>query len=395
MLYNKYLGMDISRLGFGMMRLPLLPGTQKIDEEQTREMVKLAFEGGVNYFDTAYPYHGGMSEIVAGNILKDYPRDSYYLASKFPGHQIAQSYDPKAVFEEQLKKCRVDYFDFYLLHNVYENSLSTYEDERWGIIEYFKKQKELGRIKHLGFSTHGRVGFLKDFLDKYRDIMEFCQIQLNYLDWTLQDAKAKYELLTERGIGVWVMEPVRGGKLAKLDGASEKRLKAIRPDRSTASWAFEWLIKLPNVKVVLSGMSDIAQMKDNIDTFTRSIPLTDEEDALMLDIAETLKGELPCTSCRYCTEGCPMGLDIPRLINAYNDLLYGGGMNVGMQMETLPEDKLPGACIGCGACAQVCPQKIDIPRAMAEFSEKLAATPKWADICRERDEANRRAREGR
>ena len=142
-------------------------------------------------------------------------------------------------------------------------------------------------------------------------------------------------------------------------------------------------------------MSDIAQMKDNIDTFSRSIPLTDEESSLMLDIAETLKGSLPCTSCRYCTEGCPMWLDIPRLINAYNDLLYGGGMNVGMQMETLPEDKLPGACIGCGACAQVCPQKIDIPRAMAEFSEKLAATPKWADICRERDEANRRAREGR
>lgn len=384
MIYNDFKDIKLSRLGFGLMRLPLNED-KSIDEAQTAEMVRIAIENGVNYFDTAFPYHGGKSETVIGKILKNYPRESFYLATKYPGHQIAESYDPAAVFEEQLKKCGVDYFDFYLLHNVCENSIDVYTDPKWGIIEYFIEQRRQGRIKHLGFSSHGRPDNLALFLDKYGKEMEFCQIQLNYLDWTLQDAKAKYELLTERNIPVWVMEPVHGGKLAALGEASESRLKALRPEESAAAWAFRWIQRLPNVKMILSGMSSVEQMKDNIKTFSEGAPLDENEAALLEELGEGLKNALPCTACRYCCSGCPMGLDIPLLIQSYNDARFQSNFTVGMMMDTLPEDKLPAACIGCGACAQACPQKIDIPKAMQEFAELLPKLPNWTEICRQRE----------
>ena len=201
MIYSEFCGKKLSLLGFGAMRLPQKDGG--IDCELTEEMVKYAIDNGVNYFDTAWPYHGGESERVLGKILSGYDRDKFYLATKYPGHQLSSSYDPAAIFEKQLEKCGVEYFDFYLLHNVYEKSLDVYFDPKWGIIDYFREQKRLGRIKHLGFSSHGQPENLREFLDICGD-MEFCQIQLNYLDWTLQDAKAKYELLTERGIPVCV-----------------------------------------------------------------------------------------------------------------------------------------------------------------------------------------------
>ena len=188
MLYRDFQDQKLSLLGFGAMRLPqLADGT--IDEEQVRQMTRLAIDHGVNYFDTAWPYHGGQSERVMGRVLKDYPRESFFLATKYPGHQIAEKYDPAEIFEKQLEKCGVEYFDFYLLHNVNENSIRTYLDPQWGILEYFREQKRLGRIRHLGFSTHGSVQMMEQFLDVCGADMEFCQIQLNYLDWTLQDAK--------------------------------------------------------------------------------------------------------------------------------------------------------------------------------------------------------------
>ena len=260
MIYRDFQGLKLSGLGFGAMRLPVL-ADGSVNEHLTTEMVRYAMEHGVNYFDTAYPYHGGMSEVVLGRALSAYPRESYYLATKYPGHQLSDSYDPAAVFEEQLKKCGVEYFDFYLMHNVYENSIRTYTDPRWGIVDYFVEQKRLGRIRHLGFSCHGGLDILREFLDRYGDVMEFCQIQLNWLDWKLQDGKTKYELLTERGIPVWVMEPVRGGRLAKLSEAEETQLKSLRPEESIPAWSFRWLQGLPNVKMVLSGMSDMAQME--------------------------------------------------------------------------------------------------------------------------------------
>ena len=392
MEYTQVCGEKLSRLGFGCMRLPLRED-QSIDEAVLDRMVDYAMAHGVNYFDTAWPYHGGRSELAIGKSLSRYPRDQWFLADKYPGHQIASSYDPADIFEQQLVKCGVDYFDFYLLHNVYENSIGVYRDPRWNILPYFLEQKRLGRIRHLGFSTHARPDTLAAFLDEAGDSMEFCQIQLNYVDWTLQNAREKYGLLTERNIPVWVMEPLRGGKLAALSDEDAARLRAVRPEESTAAWSFRWLRNLPNVHMVLSGMSDFDQMRDNVATFSGGLSQTREEAALLAEIAEGLKNALPCTRCRYCCDGCPMQLDIPMLIHAYNDIRFASSMTVPMQFDALPEEKKPSACIGCGACAAVCPQKIDIPAAMQDFARILADKPSWAEMCRQREEAARKLKE--
>ena len=387
MILSRFQNKQLSLLGFGTMRLPT-QADGSIDEAQVGEMVDYAIKHGVNYFDTAYPYHGGASERVIGRVLKAYPRDSYYLATKYPGHQISSNgYHPAEIFEEQLKKCGVDYFDFYLLHNVYEKSMEVYLDPRWGIVDYFKEQKRLDRIKHLGFSCHAETKGLKEFLDACGEDMEFCQIQLNFLDWTLQDAKGKYELLTERGIPVWVMEPVRGGRLAKLSDSEEAKLKALRPDNSIASWGFRFLQGLSTVKMVLSGMSNMEQVMDNIKTFTEDTPLSKEETALLMDIAEGMKDSVPCTGCRYCCDGCPAGLDIPGLISTYNEIRFSPAVNVAMRVEGMPENKKPTACIGCGQCTKMCTQNIDVPGALRDFAEKLSKLPSWAAICREREKA--------
>ena len=391
MIVNDFQGKDLSLLGFGTMRLPIKEDGS-VDEESVFQMVKYASEKGVNYYDTAYPYHQGTSEIIIGKALKQLPRESYYLATKYPGHQISSTYNPAEIFEEQLKKCDVEYFDFYLLHNIYENSIKVYMDPKWGIIDYFVEQKKLGRIKHLGFSSHGSTEMLKEFLDKYGDVMEFCQIQLNYLDWTLQDAKGKYELLTQRNIPVWVMEPVRGGKLAALDEQYEKQLKKLRPDDSAAAWGFRWLMGLPNVKMILSGMSSMEQMVDNVHTFEQRNLLSEAERDLLEEIAETMKDSLPCTACRYCCDGCPKKLDIPKLIAYYNEMRFAASFNIGMAIEAIDKEHQPSACVKCGKCRQICPQHIDIPQAMEEFTTALSQIPSWADICKQRDEEARKLR---
>lgn len=383
MIFSEFKEKQLSLLGFGAMRLPTL-ADGSVDEAQVERMVAYAMDHGVNYFDTAWPYHNGESEYVMGRVLSKYPRDSFYLADKFPGHQYADRYDPAAIFEKQLKKCGVEYFDFYLLHNVYERSMGVYLDPQWGILDYFREQKRLGRIKHLGFSTHANVEGLKEFLDIAGDDMEFCQIQLNYLDWTLQNARGKYDLLTKRGIPVWVMEPVRGGKLVSVSPDATEKLRAARPDESTVAWCFRFLQGLPNVKMILSGMSNEQQMADNIATFEESRPLSPAEGELILKVAEELKGSVPCTACRYCVAGCPMGLDIPFLLSVYNDLRYAPVTNTTLRIEALPESKKPDVCVGCGKCAQICPQKIDIPGAMQDFCDLLEKVPKWEDVCRER-----------
>ena len=385
MIYSDFQDKKLSLLGFGAMRLPTREDGS-VDEELVRDMTKYAMDNGVSYFDTAFPYHGGHSEVVMGKVLGEYPRDSYYLATKYPGHQISSSYNPAEIFEEQLKKCGVDYFDFYLLHNVYENSMDVY-------LDYFKEQKRLGRIKHLGFSTHAKLEWLEQFLDACGEDMEFCQIQLNYLDWTLQDAKGKYELLTERGIPVFVMEPVRGGKLASLDADNGAKLKRLRPDESIPAWGFRFLQGLPNVKMVLSGMSNMEQMVDNVKTFTEEKPLSVHETDLILEIAEGMKNSIPCTACKYCTSGCPMGLDIPGLIATYNEIRFAPVVNSVMHLQAMSADKQPSACIACGKCSQICPQGIDIPQVMKDFAEALDKIPKWADICRQREEEAKKLRQ--
>lgn len=380
MIFSEFQDKKLSLLGFGAMRLPMKDG--QIDQELVEKMVRYGIDHGVNYFDTAYPYHSGMSERVMGKILSQYPRDSYYLADKFPGHMILESYDPQTLFEEQLRRCNVEYFDFYLLHNVYEESVERYLDPKLGILEYLKEQKRNGRIRHLGFSTHGRLDMMKKFLEQYGDIMEFCQIQLNYLDWTLQDAKEKYELLTSYNIPVWVMEPVRGGKLANFQ---DPRLLVRRPEATTASWGFRFLQGLPNVKMILSGMSNMDHMTDNVATFEQRQALSQEEIDLLLQMAEEMKNVIPCTGCRYCCDGCPMELDIPAMMSICSDIRFAPVVNSVMMLEALPEEKKPSACIACGKCTQVCPQHIDIPAVMKELAQRMEAMPTWKEICRQRE----------
>lgn len=392
MIYQTFQDIQLSALGFGTMRLPLNPD-KSIDEPQTFEMTDYALAHGVNYFDTAYPYHASKSEIVIGKALARHPRDSFYLADKYPGHQLAEAYDPAEIFNDQLHKCQVDYFDFYLLHNVCEMSIPTYEDPRWGIIDYFLEQKAQGKIRHFGMSSHALPENLERFLDRWGEHIEFCQIQLNFLDWTLQNAKRKYEILTERGIPVWVMEPLHGGRLCNLSEADQSRLKALRPNESIPAWAFRFLQGLPNVAMVLSGMSSMEQMKENIATYETSVPLNNTEISALMEIADGMKNALPCTSCRYCCDGCPMGLNIPQLINAFNDArLHPTSFTVPMMLDSLPEDKLPSACIGCGQCAQICPQKIDIPKAMSDFTELMPKLPSWKKLCEERAAAAKAAK---
>ena len=394
MIYREFQNMKLSALGFGTMRLPVNPD-KTIDEPQVFAMTDYALEHGVNYFDTAYPYHASKSEIVIGKALARFPRESFYLATKYPGHQIADSYDPAEIFEEQLKKCGVDYFDFYLLHNVCEISIPVYEDQRWGIIDYFLEQKAQGRIRHFGISSHALPENLEKFLDRWGEHIEFCQIQLNYLDWTLQNAKRKVEILRSREIPVWVMEPLHGGKLCKISDEDQKKLEVLRPDETVTGWAFRWLQQYPEVTMILSGMSSLDQMKENIRTFETDKPLNAAENETLLEIAEGMKNALPCTSCRYCCAGCPMELDIPLLINAYNDArLHPNSFTVPMMLDSLPEEKLPSACIGCGQCEQMCPQKIDIPKAMSDFTGLIPKLPNWSKLCEERAAAAKAAKGG-
>lgn len=388
MIYSSFKDTKLSLLGFGTMRLPTAANGE-IDRKTFQQMVDLSIKNGINYFDTAWPYHSGLSETELGLALSNYPRDSYYIATKYPGHQVSRSYDPAAVFEKQLQKCGVDYFDFYLLHNVYENSLDVYMDEKWGIFEYFKEQKRLGRIRHLGFSTHATTETMKKILDIMGEDMEFCQIQLNWVDYTLQDGIGKIKLLNERNIPIWVMEPVRGGKLCTLSDENEAKLKAMRPNESIPAWGFRFLQDIPGVTMILSGMSNTEQMMDNLKTFEELIPLSETERNALLGIAEELKDSIPCTACRYCTDTCPMGLDIPLLIANYNELRFVPSVNTSMRLDALPENKLPSACIGCGACTQICPQKINIPDVMRAFSEKLTTITKWSDVCAAREKAQK------
>ena len=374
MVYRDFQDLKLSALGMGAMRLPVIDGDDaRIDEAAAEQMVAYAMEHGVNYYDTAWGYHNGNSELVMGKALSKYPRDKFYLATKFPGYDLSNMPKVKEIFEKQLEKCQVEYFDFYLFHNVCEMNIDAYLDEKYGIFEYLMEQKKNGRIRHLGFSAHGSYDVMKRFLDAYGEHMEFCQIQLNYIDWTFQDAKAKVELLKEHNIPVWVMEPLRGGKLATLPEKETAALKALRPDEEIPAWAFRFLQSIPEMTMVLSGMSNAEQMKANIETFETDKPLNEKEMRALLSIADgMLNGTLPCTACHYCVSHCPKELDIPNLLELYNEHSFtGGGFIAPMALSAVPEEKWPSACIGCRSCEKVCPQQIKISEAMADFAAKL------------------------
>ena len=375
MMYRDFQDVKLSALGMGAMRLPVVDGDDsKIDEAAAFAMVDEAMARGVNYYDTAWGYHSGNSELVMGKALARHPREKFYLATKFPGYDLSNMGKVEEIFEKQLEKCQVEYFDFYLFHNVCEMNIDAYLDPKYGTYDYLLAQKKNGRIRHLGFSAHGDYDVMKRFLEAYGKDMEFCQIQLNYLDWDFQDAKRKVELLNQWNIPVWVMEPLRGGKLASLAPEDEAKLKALRPDEGIPAWAFRYLQSIPSVVVTLSGMSNMEQMKDNIATFETDKPLNETELETLHAIAQGMvkKIVLPCTACHYCTSHCPQGLDIPNLLSLYNEHCFTqGGFIAPMALSAIPADKQPSACIGCRSCEAVCPQGIKISEAMADFTAKL------------------------
>ena len=375
MIYKEFQDVKLSALGMGAMRLPVINGdNSKIDEIAVAEMVAYAMEKGINYYDTAWGSHDGQSDVVMGKVLNQYPRESYYIATKFPGYDLSNMNKVKEIFPKQLEKTGMEYFDFYLFHNVNEVNIDAYLDPQYEIYDYLIAQRDKGLIKHLGFSTHGSVETISRFLKAYGKEMEFCQIQLNYIDYTLQKAKEVIELLNEYNIPVWVMEPLRGGKLANIDDSYLEQLKDHRISETKPGWAFRFLQSIPQVTVTLSGMSNFEQLKENIETFCTDAPLNDTEWNAILGIADDMIGKIvvPCTGCKYCTEKCPMELNIPALIEFYNEYVFtGGGFLPGMKVGALPENKRPSACIGCRSCEGVCPQNIKISEAMQDFAVKL------------------------
>lgn len=378
MIYRNFQDLKLSALGMGAMRLPVKDGKDdQIDEPAAAAMVDYAMAHGVNYYDTAWGYHGGNSEPVMGRALKKYPRSSFYLATKFPGYDVSNFGKTEEIFEKQLQRLQTDYFDFYLFHNVCEANIKQYlDDEKYGTYSYLISQKRNGRIHHLGFSCHGNIPVLKAFLEKYGKDMEFCQLQINYFDWKFQQAKEKVELLHEYGIPVWVMEPLRGGRLCRLTDEQETILKALRPDETVTQWAFRFLQSLPDVTVTLSGMSDMEQLKQNIATFEEDRPLNDKEMAGLMQVTDNMlqSGAVPCTACHYCVSHCPKELDIPTIMSLYNQFRSTGSnpdFIAPMQIAAMPEEKRPAACIACRSCEKVCPQEIKISEIMDTFARAL------------------------
>ncbi len=381
MYYNQYGDSRLSALGFGAMRLPVIGGNDAaIDEAEATRLVDEALRSGINYFDTAWGYHAGSSETVMGKALSRHPRESFFLSTKFPGYDVGNFGKVEEIFEQQLRKCRTDYFDFYFLHNVTELNIERYlDDDRYHTFSYLMEQRRNGRIRHLGFSCHGSLETMRRFLDRYGEHMEFGMIQLNYLDYEFQGAREKVELLNSIGIPIWVMEPLRGGLLAKIPEEGAAELERLRPGVKPVESAFRFLQTIPGVTVILSGMSEMSQMKENIRVFERRDPLNDEEAETLKRIARGMvSGKIvPCTSCKYCLSHCPRGLDIPSFMSHYNETSFtGGGFISAMYIMSLPEDKRPSACVGCGRCEAVCPQGIGISEKIRELDSMTAGTRK-------------------
>ena len=376
MIYKDFLGKKLSALGMGTMRLPVIEGDDsKIDEAHAEKMYDYAYEHGVNYFDTAWGYHGGNSEGMTGRALAKYPRESYYLADKFPGYDLANMGKAEEIFAEQLNRCGTEYFDFYLIHNVCDLNIAHYlDDEQYGDVSFLRRMKEAGKIRHLGLSLHGGCDVLERFLAAYGDDVDFCQLQLNWMDWEFQDGRKKVEMLKERGIAVWVMEPLRGGKLVNLEPEYAEKLESLHPGMSLAEWALRFQQSVPEVTVVLTGASSLEQLAENIAVYEEEKPLSREELDALQEISDAIVGKtaVACTACKYCVSHCPIGLDIPKIMSLYNEhVVSGGGFLAPMGLGAMPKDKRPKHCIACGACETVCPQQIKVSQVMADFVERL------------------------
>lgn len=362
MTYKDFHGISLSCLGMGAMRLPMLD-EDHIDYAEAHKILDKAYEMGINYFDTAYVYQGGDSERCLGECMKKYPRDSFYIASKF---NVMASEDYEGVFEEQLRRLQTDRIDFYLLHCLKDYNIEKYLNG--GCIEYFEKQRALGRIRYLGFSTHADMDTLKRFVQAHK--WDFAQIQMNYYDWEYGTAKQEYELLQQHNIPIMVMEPVRGGRLAELTPETEQMLRAAHPDWSMASWALRFVRSHPQVQVILSGMSTLQQLEDNLQTFRLPKGLEEQDVRLLEKACHIFRSQIhvPCTQCRYCTPECPMHINIPAYLKVYNAYKSQGAWALNAMADVESEGKVAD-CIGCGACMGHCPQDIRIPEILAQLAE--------------------------
>lgn len=361
------LGVTLPRLGYGCMRLPIT--NNKIDFDAAKELIHHAYNNGLNYFDTAYNYHGGESETFLGKVLPEFPRDSYFLTSKFPVWKVEEEADAEKIFNEQLKKCNTEYFDFYLLHSLSKKSIETVE--KFNLYDFIERKKAEGKIKNIGFSFHDSNEVLQKFASAHK--WDFAQLQINYWDWEENDAKSLYETLDKLNIPCFVMEPVRGGFLASLAPDAMMPFKDYNSQASIASWALRWVTSLPNVAITLSGMSNMEQLKDNIATFSDIKSISPEEQKQIDIVVENLRKikPVPCTACHYCME-CQYGVNIPKVFEVYND--YKKTENKGLTAAAyfgISEEKRADNCQKCGECMPKCPQHISIPDELEKIHEEM------------------------
>ncbi len=369
----KKLGIETSLLGFGCMRFPTTPDG-KIDEVLSEKMLDEAMAKGVTYYDTAYPYHNGDSEPFVGRVLNKYDRSSYYLATKLPMWKVESRAQAREIFEEQLKRLDKEYVDFYLLHSLGKASFEKVK--ALDIISLCEELRAEGKIRYLGFSFHDDYEVFEEIINHYD--WDFCQIQYNYMDTEEQAGDKGYNLAEAKGIPMVIMEPVRGGLLAQFSDDVEAMFKAVRPEKSIASWALRWVASHPNIKVVLSGMSTQEQVQDNLDTFGNFEPLSKVEEETVKNVVKTLRARVQngCTGCRYCMP-CPAGVNIPRNFKLWNMYhMYQKYGVVQYSWESMGSDAKPESCVECGACEELCPQKITIREHLKRVQNDLD-NPGW------------------
>ena len=363
------LGIETSLLGFGCMRFPTTPDG-KIDEAEAERMMDKAIASGVNYIDTAYPYHNGESEPLVGKVLKKYDRSSFYLATKLPLWAVKSVDDAKRIFEEQLQRLQTDYIDFYLLHAV--NKEKWEEMKALVVVDYCAKLKEEGKIRYYGFSFHDDYEVFDEII-RYRD-WDFCQIQYNYMDTEEQAGDKGYALAESLGIPLVIMEPIKGGSLANFSDDINAKFREMDPDKSIASYALRWVGSHSNVKVILSGMSTMQQVEDNLKTFIDFSPLSDEEENKIKAIVEELRSRVQngCTGCRYCMP-CPAGVNIPGNFQVWNRYhMYRTYDHVkGAWENELKDEEKAKNCIKCGKCEALCPQKLSIRDNLVQVQKDL------------------------
>ena len=372
--------MSTKKLGFGLMRLPLTNPDEasSIDVEQVKDMVDAFIENGFTYFDTAWMYCGFQSECAAKEALVDrYPRDSYTLADKLHAEYIKTREDRDKIFDEQLRKTGVEYFDYYLLHDIGVDHYKIYQE--LDCFTWLKEKKEQGLVRHIGFSFHDSAKMLDQVLTEHPEV-EFVQLQLNYLDWDSEGVQSRkcYETAVKHGKPVIVMEPVKGGTLAKVPERAERMFKEYHPDMSVPSWAIRFAASNEHVMMVLSGMSNMEQLQDNMSYMADFQPLNEEEQEIIRKAVEIINSgiEIPCTGCSYCTEGCPQNIAIPKYFSLYNADLQEceekGWKPQGEYYDRLTKTFGKASdCVECGQCESVCPQHLPVIRHLKEVAARF------------------------